>query len=59
MKEMNATERERMMEREPLYINGQGRPSLRGNIKAKSQNEKKAHVSRMGRTACRGNCSAD
>lgn len=30
-------QREGMMEREPLYINGQGRPRLRGNIKAKSE----------------------
>jgi len=48
-----------MMEREPLYVNGQRRPILGGNIKVKSQNEKKAHVSRMGRTAGRGNSSAD
>lgn len=52
-------QREGMMEREPLYLNGQGRPILTGNIKAKSQNEKKAHVSRIGRTADGGNSSAD
>lgn len=33
---------------EGAYLYKQGRSILRGNIKAKSQNEKKAHVSIIG-----------
>lgn len=48
MKKINATERENDRVEPSIWMVREGLPILKGNIKAKSQNEEKAHVSQTG-----------